>query len=226
MIWKDQPRPLRAIGQAAADPSNVVQRPLDVRFALDRLTALNDDPEFALHRRLDLQRVGVAGHSFGAYTTMAVAGQTFRRRAGANFADPRVKAAIAMSTPVRNAAAESQDNGYADISIPVYHLTGTQDADSFGTSDPKSRRVPYDQTHRAPAYLLVLEGGDHMVFSGQRRRGAGEHDAEFHRIILESTTAFWDATLRDSPEAQRWLDHDFHERLGRFGTFEKKRPSP
>jgi predicted dienelactone hydrolase len=224
-IWKDQSRPLRTIGRAAADPGNVVHRPLDVRFALDRLAELNDDAAFVLHRRLDLQRVGVAGHSFGAYTTMAVAGQTLRRLPGVELAEPRVKAAIAMSTPVRNPTAASQNNGYGEVAIPVYHLTGSADADRFGTPDPALRRVPYDQTRRAPACLLVLTGGDHMVFSGQRRRGDGEHDPEFHRLILESTTAFWDATLRDSPEAQRWLDDDFSERLGDLGTFEQKRPA-
>lgn len=226
-VWKDQARPVRRLAKAAADTDNFVNRPQDVSFALDRLTACNQDASFALHGRLDLSRIGMAGHSFGAYTTMALAGQRFRRGSGTmeHLADPRIKAAIAMSTPVKNRSGIPGGHGYAEIAIPVYHLTGTLDSDPLGTPDPALRRVPYDQTRRAEAYLLTLDGGDHMVFSGQRRRGDGTHDAEFHRLIQESTTAFWDAWLKEDAAAMAWLKDDgFSDALGDLGTFEQKAP--
>ncbi|HEY0945361.1 MAG TPA: hypothetical protein VGD81_08835 [Opitutaceae bacterium] len=226
-VWRDERRPARALARAAADPSNFINRPRDVSFALDRLTALNADPSFALHGRLDLDRVGAAGHSFGAYTTMALAGQQFQRGGSimGQLADPRIKAAIAMSTPTRKSAGGAEGSVYAEISIPVYHLTGTEDSDPMGTSDPALRRVPYDQMRKADAYLLILSGGDHMVFSGQRRRGDGTHDAEFHRLIQESTTAFWDAWLKNDAAAKAWLEGEgFAAARGEAGTFEQKHP--
>ena len=56
----------------------------------------------ALRGRLDLSRVGMAGHSFGAWTTLAVAGEVFVGPGGqeVSLTDPRVKAAIPMSAPV------------------------------------------------------------------------------------------------------------------------------
>lgn len=52
-----------------------LQRPLDVRAALDLVFGLQaPDP---LAGALDPDRIGMSGHSFGTYTTWAVAGATF-----------------------------------------------------------------------------------------------------------------------------------------------------
>lgn len=225
-IWKNTARPARGMAKAAADPDNIVNRPRDVRFALDELTRLNRDESFPLHGRLDLTRIGMAGHSFGAYTTMAMAGETPPGNPGISAADPRIKAAIAMSTPVKETSA--QNNGaFSAVAIPVYHLTGTKDVEPFGTSDARLRRIPYDEARRSDAYLLVLNGGDHMVFSGQRRFGDGTHDDDFHRLIEQSTTAFWDAWLRQDGAAKAWLENGgFTWTVGRLGTIEQKHPPP
>ncbi|CAN5139999.1 carboxylic ester hydrolase [soil metagenome] len=59
-------------------------RTADVRFVLDTLERLDrEEPEGLLHQRIDFDRVGVFGHSFGG----AVAAETCR-------VDPRVKAGI------------------------------------------------------------------------------------------------------------------------------------
>ena len=54
-------------------PREYVDRPLDISFTLDeleRLTAVGG----AYQGRLDLNRVGMIGHSLGGYTTLAIAG--------------------------------------------------------------------------------------------------------------------------------------------------------
>ncbi|HVM33714.1 MAG TPA: alpha/beta fold hydrolase, partial [bacterium] len=64
---------LRAIKKMVTLPSNFVDRPEDVTFVLDHLGQIEAmDP--ALTGLFDLKKIGVAGHSFGAYTTLAVAG--------------------------------------------------------------------------------------------------------------------------------------------------------
>ncbi len=215
-VWKNSKRPMKALRTAAADPDNARNRPRDVTFALDRLTALNTDTASPLHGRLDLARIGLAGHSFGAFTTLS----TITPGHPLDGYDPRIKAAIAMSTP-----SPRLPDAYAGVKIPVYHLTGTEDADmAGGAKDPKDRRIPYDHTKAAPACLLTFEGGDHMVFSGPTARQKPDaRDLRFHDFIERSTQAFWDSELKGDKNARHWLhDGDFAATLGKDGVFEQK----
>jgi len=225
-------RPLKALREAAANPVNAINRPVDVSFAIDRLTALNSDENFPLHGKLDLARLGVAGHSFGAFTTMAIAGAHLPvLGTEKNYADPRVKAAIAMSTPTT----QDNDEAFDDIRIPVFHMTGTKDESSgrrrdddsdpvIGNTKAEERLRPFRHTRHAPAYLLVFEGGDHMVFSG-RLTDSRPTDSEFQDRVLSGSTAFWDAWLKDEKPAREWLEAGgFNEALGKLGTFEVNAP--
>lgn len=72
---------IRAL-QRAANARNLILRAGDVSFALDHLHAVTEDG-MGLGIALDLSRVAVAGHSFGAHTALAVAGQRFPRAPGA-----------------------------------------------------------------------------------------------------------------------------------------------
>jgi hypothetical protein len=73
-------------------------------------------------------------------------------------------------------------------------------------------------------YLLTFTGGDHMVFSGRARLApGGENDALFQRYILLSSTAFWDAYLRNDATAKAWLvDGSFAAVLGKLGVWEQR----
>jgi len=63
----------RGFNQDSFDVMEFVNRPLDIRFLLDTLEQLND-AEF--QGRLQLERVGLMGHSFGGYTALTTAGAT------------------------------------------------------------------------------------------------------------------------------------------------------
>ena len=210
--------------EAVANPQNAINRPLDVRFAIDQLTALNQAPG-ALEHRLHLDRIGVSGHSFGSFTTMAIAGEAFVSPAGreTSFADPRVKAAVAMSSSVPRDEAR-WNLAYANIRIPVFHMTGTKDDSPMGETKAAQRRVPFDRSPGPDQYLVTFQDGDHMIFSSrQRLQPGGEKDARFHDLIAQSTTAFWDAYLKKDPKARGWLaDGGFAAFLQADGKFEKK----
>jgi predicted dienelactone hydrolase len=207
-VWKDNPRPMDALRQAAAMPANSLNRVLDVRFALDQLEKLNREPG-PLHGRIDLQRIGMAGHSYGAWTTLAVAGQVFFGPGGKELsgADPRIKAALPMSAPApRDKTAAKLDAAFAKIKIPVMHMTGTLDDSPIGETKAAERRLPFDHIRGADQYLITFAGGDHMIFSGRGRLpGNREKDEVFHRLILRASTAFWDAYLRDDAKAKEFL---------------------
>jgi len=203
---------------------NVTDRPRDVSFALDQLTTLNVDPDWPLRGKLDLQKVGMAGHSFGANTTLLISGA--RPPAGAaSLADPRVKCAIALSSPPPMVKEYAEI--YENINIPMLHMTGTKDTtmlDRAG-STPLDRRIPYDNIGGSDGYLVTFTDGDHMVFSGRNsptRKVAS--DARNHLLIQQSTTAFWDAYLKADTKALAWLRDDFGKELGQNGVFEQKKP--
>ena len=63
----------RGLSRDSFDVMEFVNRPLDIRFLLDTLEEKNKT-EF--QERLQLDRVGVVGHSFGGYTALATAGAT------------------------------------------------------------------------------------------------------------------------------------------------------
>lgn len=222
-------RPLQAMKKAAADPENARNRPLDVRFAVDRLPGVT-----ALQGRLDMKRLGIGGHSFGAWTTLAVAGEKFPVRT--DWADPRFRAALAMSAPIPRQRSEAElKEAFGGITMPVFLMTGTRDETPFDPTGvgAAERRLPYDGMAGPGKLLLIFEGGDHMVFSGRvpakgfdfLRRGQRDEAADERRrkLILESSTAFWNAWLKEDAKARRWLlEGGFAQALGREGTFETK----
>jgi predicted dienelactone hydrolase len=216
--WRGAARPGEMM-RAAMNVENSMNRPIDVSFVLDQLTDFNGQ-DGVLRKRMDLKRVGVAGHSFGAFTTMAIAGQKFGPT-GRSFADPRVKAAIAMSTPVPRRAPEQN---YADITIPVFHFTGTADESPLNDTEATERRVPFDSIQNAMQFLITFQDGDHMIFSGRSTAFSAEKKAAMLDVIRESTTQFWDAYLRDDAAAKSWLTNGgAKQALGELGVFEQKR---
>lgn len=227
---------LRKLKTAANDPENFPNRPLDIEFALDELGRLQGDPAFPLHGRMDLEHVAAAGHSFGAYSVLALAGQAIGPDDSVAYygPDPRFLAGLAMSSDA--ALTTNLDDAYDRIWMPIFHLTGTKDqlgnghlagdGAIIGNTTAAERRVAYDHTRHAPAWLLILQGGDHRLFSGlPRTRGNDEHDEAYRHLVSVASTAFWDAMLRGDPAAQHWLDEGgFAALLGDSGTFEHKRP--
>lgn len=223
-VWGGQGGPTQSMRESVANLDNAINRPRDVSFAVDRLSAMNGETG-PLKGRLDLGRLGMAGHSFGAWTTMAVAGQSF---AGGRVAigDSRFKAAIPMSAsppPRRNRL----DAVYAGVGIPCFHMTGTLDASPLNDLAPKDRRVPFDHIRGADQYLVTFAGGDHMVFSGRGSRpgeaGGGADGSPATGAGPSDAQALRDAFQREGRTDLGWVSGDrakdprFHD-LIRQGT--------
>ncbi|WP_160164483.1 alpha/beta hydrolase family protein [Pedosphaera parvula] len=224
-VWRDVPAAerMKALQRSTLNLQNAINRPQDVSFVINQVEKLNkDDKDFK--GWLDLARIGMAGHSFGAYTTLAIAGEVFVTLAGERSApDPRVKAAIAMSAPVPRLKSQ-YDVAFSKIKIPCFHMTGTKDNSPIGDTKAEDRRVPFDHINGVDQYLITFEGGDHMIFSGRPRGLADDgKDAIFHKLICENSTAFWDAYLKGDAKAKGWLAAGGSEKiLGHDGKMEKK----
>jgi len=140
-VWKGKPvsERMRAMKQAAS-LDNFLLRVQDVPAVLDQLEIWNADKTNLLAGRLDLNKVGMSGHSFGAVTTEAVSGEA-SPMGGQTFTDPRIRAAIAFSasSPKSGSAAKA----FGSVKIPWLLMTGTKDVTPIGDQDVASRRAVF-----------------------------------------------------------------------------------
>lgn len=184
----------------------------DVKFVLDKLEELNKNDE-KLKGRLDLERIALGGHSFGAHTTLGMLGRD----------EKRIKAGIAMSPNALDNRFTTER--FKNVKVPVLHMTGTKDVSVIGLdTGPESRRVPFDKIESKGQYLLIFKDGNHMLFSGHPRPlGQSPLEKKYQPLIREIGLKFLDAYLKDDLDAKKWLQgNDCIERLGENATFEKK----
>lgn len=186
--------------------NNLGLRVGDVHFVIDEIIRRSAAGEPAL-ANADTKRIGMSGHSFGAQTTLAVAGQKSPLMAGQSGLDSRVIAAIAFSPNARNKLNLARQFG--DIAIPFFSITGTEDGSVLDDATrAEDRTRPYEFMPAGDKYLAVFESGDHMVFGGHTlgaRRKETDRDREIQADVKAGTLAFWNATLRKDDSARRWL---------------------
>ena len=197
---------LRAL-KTAISSENVKNRNNDVRATIDKLEKLNlTRGQFC--GRLDLDRIGMSGHSFGAITTQAVSGQSYGLE-GQSYTDSRIKAAIAMSPSMPRLGGTAKT--FAMVKIPWLLMTGTDDKSPVNRRvDAKSRREVFKALPRTGrSFELVLNEGTHFIFGGRSDRlSASKNSKQQQESIKAVSTAFWDAYLMEAPEALSWLKGD------------------
>ena len=131
--------------------STYVDRADDVKAVL---AALRSDPGFA--SRVDLERVGLVGHSLGGYTVLGLAGAWPAWRL------PGVRAVLALSPYGMPFLSR---NTARDISVPVMFQGGTRD-DAI-TPAVKRPGGLYDRAP-SPKYFVELAGAGHMAWTNVR----------------------------------------------------------
>lgn len=207
-IWagvRDRRELVAAMQAAVRQPRNAVDRYQDIPFVVDaieaRAQALSVDPA----------RLGVAGHSFGAHTVMAAAGINFLTpRGDLTLAEPRVSAGLLLSPPAPNERVDPADYArvYGDITIPLLHVTGVDDASPLDPGlDPSDRLIPFGEIGGAPQYLAVFDPGDHRVFGGRAGpRGEPDWYVGVQAATAQIAAAFFRAELYDDPQARAFMD--------------------
>lgn len=134
-------------GQLQNVAVGVETRPGDVIYLLNRMARLKeDDPLFGL---LDLERIGVTGHSFGALTSLRVAAM-----------DKRVKAIVPQAPTDANIAWLGLPQPVV-LGIPVHIQAAHEDR----TLEWDSNIVPTLEVVQDPLWLLDLVKGGHFTFS-------------------------------------------------------------
>jgi predicted dienelactone hydrolase len=207
-VWRGKPFAERLPAMRnAAGLDNFLLRVKDIPVVLDQLDHWNQNPNHALAGRLDMKKVGMSGHSFGAVTTQAVSGQKFPL-SGTSLTDKRIRAAISFSPSSPRKGIEPKQ-AFGSVKIPWMLMTGTKDVAPIGDQDVKSRLSVFPALPPNGKYELVLDNAEHSVFTERPLPGEKEkRNPNHHRVILALSTAFWDTYLRDDAQAKAWLDGD------------------
>jgi predicted dienelactone hydrolase len=166
------------------DVQDFLNRPKDISFVIDELERRNKDQ---FQGRLHLTNVGVAGHSFGGYTAIAVAGATFdfahlqaecdRLYGGLNLSlllqcralelprqaydlrDKRVTAIMA-GNPVNWSVFGKE--GIAQLSLPVLLGSGSYDPAAPAVFEQTETFIYLPSTNK---YWMMIEGQAHVNFT-------------------------------------------------------------
>jgi predicted dienelactone hydrolase len=184
-----------AMRQVLKEPQHILDRAQDISFTIDELTRLNRDMS-PLQNDLDLAHLGVAGHSYGAAAAMISAGERVPV-VGEKYRDLRFTAAVAMSPPIFHGLT------FEDVHLPVFVAIGSRDA---GFTRTWFRHTIYDKIKSQGTCLVIFKGAEHFTFGDPLQPRDRVKTEKFHPLILEATTAFWNARLRNDPAAKSWLE--------------------
>jgi predicted dienelactone hydrolase len=196
------------------DPQVAVNRPLDVRFVIDQLLAYDAEAGNFFAGAIDPARIGVSGHSFGGYTTLAVAGGDFGL---GTFTDPRVKAIF----PQAPFTSIFPDEFYATVRIPTLIVGGSIDvttpfaaeqqrpfdllpagATIVGLADLiDAGHFTFSDFCEVPRNLLAFLGGFDEACTPRHLPWRHAHD-----IVNYLSLAFFDGVLNGDADALARLD--------------------
>ena len=151
--------------QAAKD------RPIDVSFLIDQMYAWNKGGDSRFAKKLDMDKIGMGGHSFGGYTSTWVAEKEDRMDAIV----PMAGAAPNIDTP---------------NSIPLMVIMATED-DTIGLEGNKVIRNYYKNS-TGPKYFVEFMDGGHYSFTEmfQYRPNFGDGIGKGKRITKDEEVTF------------------------------------
>jgi predicted dienelactone hydrolase len=159
-------------------------RPTDMSRTLDAVLLASEEGGNPISGAADDSRVGIAGHSFGGFTSFRIAGATIDQAlleaecedVGGRLCndldtvtfpvsqrDERVMAALPQAPG--GAMAMLPGMGFADVAVPTFIQAGN--ADLTTPLEPEAEE-PFAQLP-APAHLLVIDQAGHFTFSDMCR---------------------------------------------------------
>lgn len=169
--------------------------------------------------KIDLTRVGMSGHSYGAYTTQVVSGQKFRDGDGGltSLGDNLIKVSLAYSPSYTNVNTNPEAI-YGGIQKPIFFMTGTNDSSPLTGTDYTYGVKVFEYSGSMHKKLLVLNEADHMVFAGSRGQLEAYDKMSDHQDMIKlSALAWWDAHLKEDSLSQDWLESGFENWIGSEG---------
>jgi predicted dienelactone hydrolase len=193
--------------KAATTEQEALARAQDFSFALDTLLG---DP--GLRQKIDATKIVAAGHSYGANTTLLVAGARINRDGlPGSLRDVRVKGALVMSAPPFYGVTNGIE-ALASMPVPSLHITATEDVIRVpGYYSGADERIGmYDAYQGAAKSLVVFKEGSHSIFTDRLNSGGAELNPQVKRATREIALAFVAQVLGGTPAsgATTWAERN------------------
>lgn len=207
------------------DSVAVLERPRDMSFAIDTAISWNKTHK-ELAGRINTKKIAVMGHSFGAYTTLALIGaqpildhlepRTGKGLAG-DLSDSRVTFGLAMSPQGPGSTFFSKES-YKNIKKPLVCFSGSKDdqKNSDGQYTPaETRREMFNLLPAGHKYFFWLANADHASFSDNKHMWvvASPSRRDVQRITKTVMTASCDLFLKNKTEARQIFSKEFVKAL-------------
>lgn len=194
------------------------QRPKDISLILDSLDEITKKaPE--LGSKVKGEKLGMGGHSFGAWTAQVVSGMS-GRIGGLSAKDDRFQAFLVISP--QGEGGNVGPNSFRTMKGPMMMISGDNDS-GRGEWDPKVyRRQAFDGAAPGDKWLVWIKDAYHNFGGISGREGGvsiggrlmGPSNPTHARQVRSSSLAFWDATLKGRPEALTYLKRREVEQTG------------
>ncbi|MCC6537806.1 MAG: hypothetical protein IT162_09670 [Bryobacterales bacterium] len=203
-------------------------RPFDMQAVLNELERLQREGTI----RVDLQRIGVLGHSAGSSGVLSIGGMgrvfNGQRFVGPGyFIDPRPRAVVALS-PTSSGFSYTFDTSFNDRSTswstvdrPVLFASGKGDAHEQA---PHGRRIGFGHAPPGDKFLLWVDDVNfgHENYGDQwlECQGVPKEKCEAFQALLSSTVlAFLDNYVLEDPRAKEYMDKNYVRQAGRNVAF-------
>ena len=215
--------PRKLVEEYLFNSQDWIDRVRDLTLVMDSLGDLEKHlPE--LKGKLDQKRIGVGGHSYGAFTTQMIGGVTLDipgQPKAQSFGDARSRALLLLS-PQGKSANGLTENSWKTLSRPTMTMSGSNDSGVMGQL-ASWRKDPFTYSHAGNKYLVWIDGAFHMSFTGalaQPQAAPGSRGMLFSRLgqgtdqkavfdyVKVASIAFWDAYLKDDARAKEYLKSD------------------
>ncbi len=204
------------------DSNEVLNRPKDVSFAIDTLINWNNSNSLnnKIRGRVDIQNIGMMGHSYGAYTTMAVCGM---RPAldyivpaiapgygiGPDLSDHRIKCGIALSPQGADAPFFIQES-FNSLRVPLMGMSGTNDDEQNG--EPATNRYNafqyWSQNDEKNKFVWIANAA-HLDFTdstgSQQTQISSKNRDEVQKVAREASLLYFNWFLKGDSKAQNDL---------------------
>ena len=176
----------------------------------DALLALNDNPDSALHERIDPDNLAIAGHSLGGVAALnAIQNKCQLPVCRGGFeAPPALKAAMVFGTNTKTPLIGNFAK-VASPGIPVLFIQGDQD----GIARLVDGQKTFQMVSGAPALFLTIKGMNHYGINSIDNPGKAKKDRQSQslerdrglELISTWTAAFLKSQLLDDPDARDFV---------------------
>lgn len=178
------------------DDKEVKARSKDMTFVLDQLTKLNDrDPQGLFTGKLDMERIGIFGHSYGGSTAAQALLDDARILAGINIDGP-------LHEPVASKGLErpfmfiiNKDYLYLDENEIKYTNITVEQFQQYHRKMKELADFHYKEGIQGDTYKLTFNTGDHYSFTDFPYLSPilswSVDVQQFHQVMNQYVTAFF-----------------------------------